>query len=301
MSRRRLGAGGAGTRPRARYRAGWAVPVLLLTYSSDFGAARLDPCELRTVVPYTYTLSERSAELHGVQYTQRRASARICAPNANTHACTHTRSHARKYARMYVLACVRPALRIRHDDIASVRLPYIKLAFTPPNCYARSHCYNIQFQIIRRQSLTPDRDYYLERERRGRAPPDCTQRARGALSATRPLRRSGQRYAGRYERLLPLGPIRLYIKRSLKQSCSVIPSCQSQFNLLLRVLIPNESWLFFDFNMGSAFECYRSPALDPNSVPVHDLKSIPVFVQIPLPSPTLISDSEFASDSEFEF
>ncbi|GBP24982.1 Pre-piRNA 3'-exonuclease trimmer [Eumeta japonica] len=33
-------------------------------YSSDFGAARLDPCELRTVVPYTYTLSERSAELH---------------------------------------------------------------------------------------------------------------------------------------------------------------------------------------------------------------------------------------------
>ncbi|GBP78192.1 hypothetical protein EVAR_50136_1 [Eumeta japonica] len=27
--------------------------------------ARLDPCELRTVVPYTYTLSERSAELHG--------------------------------------------------------------------------------------------------------------------------------------------------------------------------------------------------------------------------------------------
>ncbi|GBP14370.1 hypothetical protein EVAR_92362_1 [Eumeta japonica] len=37
----------------------------LLTDSSDFGAARLDPCELRTVVPYTYTLSERSAELHG--------------------------------------------------------------------------------------------------------------------------------------------------------------------------------------------------------------------------------------------
>ncbi|GBP30994.1 hypothetical protein EVAR_81892_1 [Eumeta japonica] len=37
----------------------------LLTYSSDFGAARFDPCELRTVVPYTYTLSERSAELHG--------------------------------------------------------------------------------------------------------------------------------------------------------------------------------------------------------------------------------------------
>ncbi|GBP80229.1 hypothetical protein EVAR_9715_1 [Eumeta japonica] len=28
-------------------------------------AARLDPCELPTVVPYTYTLSERSAELHG--------------------------------------------------------------------------------------------------------------------------------------------------------------------------------------------------------------------------------------------
>ncbi|GBP28068.1 hypothetical protein EVAR_21188_1 [Eumeta japonica] len=26
--------------------------------------ARLDPCELRTVVPYTYTLSERSAEVH---------------------------------------------------------------------------------------------------------------------------------------------------------------------------------------------------------------------------------------------
>ncbi|GBP61417.1 hypothetical protein EVAR_37949_1 [Eumeta japonica] len=34
-------------------------------YSSDFGAPRLDPCELRTVVPYTYTLSERSAKLHG--------------------------------------------------------------------------------------------------------------------------------------------------------------------------------------------------------------------------------------------
>ncbi|GBP63788.1 hypothetical protein EVAR_44889_1 [Eumeta japonica] len=37
----------------------------LLTHSSDFRAARLNPCELRTVVPYTYTLSERSAELHG--------------------------------------------------------------------------------------------------------------------------------------------------------------------------------------------------------------------------------------------
>ncbi|GBP41411.1 hypothetical protein EVAR_36166_1 [Eumeta japonica] len=44
---------------------------ILLTYSSDFEAARLDPCELCTVVPtnytippYTYTLSERSAELH---------------------------------------------------------------------------------------------------------------------------------------------------------------------------------------------------------------------------------------------
>ncbi|GBP87487.1 hypothetical protein EVAR_63207_1 [Eumeta japonica] len=37
----------------------------LLTYSSDFGAARLDSCELRTVVPYTYRLSERSAELYG--------------------------------------------------------------------------------------------------------------------------------------------------------------------------------------------------------------------------------------------
>ncbi|GBP73714.1 hypothetical protein EVAR_103176_1 [Eumeta japonica] len=36
----------------------------LLTYSFDFGAARLDPWELHTVVPYTYTLSERSAELH---------------------------------------------------------------------------------------------------------------------------------------------------------------------------------------------------------------------------------------------
>ncbi|GBP89793.1 hypothetical protein EVAR_67605_1 [Eumeta japonica] len=36
-------------------------------YSFDFGAARLDACELHTVVPYTYTrtLSERSAELHG--------------------------------------------------------------------------------------------------------------------------------------------------------------------------------------------------------------------------------------------
>ncbi|GBP77359.1 hypothetical protein EVAR_40012_1 [Eumeta japonica] len=38
--------------------------AVLFTYSSDFGAARLDPCELRKVVPYTYTLSERSAELH---------------------------------------------------------------------------------------------------------------------------------------------------------------------------------------------------------------------------------------------
>ncbi|GBP77256.1 DNA fragmentation factor subunit beta [Eumeta japonica] len=35
-----------------------------LSSSSDFGAARLDPCELHTVVPYTYTLSEHSAELH---------------------------------------------------------------------------------------------------------------------------------------------------------------------------------------------------------------------------------------------
>ncbi|GBP06949.1 hypothetical protein EVAR_4391_1 [Eumeta japonica] len=39
----------------------------LLTYSSDFGAVRLDPCELRTVVPYSYTLSERLAELHDVE------------------------------------------------------------------------------------------------------------------------------------------------------------------------------------------------------------------------------------------
>ncbi|GBP42853.1 Activated CDC42 kinase 1 [Eumeta japonica] len=38
---------------------------MLLTYSSDFGAARFDLCELRTVVPYTYTLRERSAKLHG--------------------------------------------------------------------------------------------------------------------------------------------------------------------------------------------------------------------------------------------
>ncbi|GBP58859.1 hypothetical protein EVAR_50516_1 [Eumeta japonica] len=41
-----------------------SIAKQLLTYSSDFGAARLDSCELRTVVPYTYTLSERSAELH---------------------------------------------------------------------------------------------------------------------------------------------------------------------------------------------------------------------------------------------
>ncbi|GBP42020.1 hypothetical protein EVAR_95019_1 [Eumeta japonica] len=41
-----------------------SVLLKMLTYSSDFGAARLDPCELYTVVPYTYTLSERSAELH---------------------------------------------------------------------------------------------------------------------------------------------------------------------------------------------------------------------------------------------
>ncbi|GBP28292.1 Potassium voltage-gated channel subfamily H member 8 [Eumeta japonica] len=40
-------------------------PSLLLTYSSDFGAGRLDPCELRKVVLYTDTLSERLAELHG--------------------------------------------------------------------------------------------------------------------------------------------------------------------------------------------------------------------------------------------
>ncbi|GBO99380.1 hypothetical protein EVAR_100440_1 [Eumeta japonica] len=30
-----------------------ALVDLLLTYSSDFQTARLDPCELRTVVPYT--------------------------------------------------------------------------------------------------------------------------------------------------------------------------------------------------------------------------------------------------------
>ncbi|GBP46440.1 Aminopeptidase N [Eumeta japonica] len=37
-----------------------------LTYSSDFEAAHLDPCQRRTVVPYTYTLSDRSAELHAI-------------------------------------------------------------------------------------------------------------------------------------------------------------------------------------------------------------------------------------------
>ncbi|GBP87620.1 hypothetical protein EVAR_99944_1 [Eumeta japonica] len=42
--------------------AGWKDEQVL-TYSSDFGAARLDPCELRTVVPYIYMLSERWAEL----------------------------------------------------------------------------------------------------------------------------------------------------------------------------------------------------------------------------------------------
>ncbi|GBP77014.1 hypothetical protein EVAR_49575_1 [Eumeta japonica] len=45
----------SGVPERANYR------TALLTYSSNFGAARLDPCELRTVVPYTYTLSECSA------------------------------------------------------------------------------------------------------------------------------------------------------------------------------------------------------------------------------------------------
>ncbi|GBP62172.1 hypothetical protein EVAR_40623_1 [Eumeta japonica] len=45
-----------------------ATAAMLLTYSSDFGAARLGPCELRTVVPYTYTSSERSAELHETEY-----------------------------------------------------------------------------------------------------------------------------------------------------------------------------------------------------------------------------------------
>ncbi|GBP93473.1 hypothetical protein EVAR_68710_1 [Eumeta japonica] len=39
----------------------------LLTHSPDFGAARLDPYELRIVVPYTHTLSERSAELHATR------------------------------------------------------------------------------------------------------------------------------------------------------------------------------------------------------------------------------------------
>ncbi|GBP26358.1 hypothetical protein EVAR_95531_1 [Eumeta japonica] len=47
----------------------YTIPELL-TYSSDFGAARLDPCELRIVLPYTYTLSERAAELHGKQYSR---------------------------------------------------------------------------------------------------------------------------------------------------------------------------------------------------------------------------------------
>ncbi|GBP70525.1 hypothetical protein EVAR_61440_1 [Eumeta japonica] len=36
------------------------VPDELLTYSFDFGAARLDPCELRTVVPYTYMHVKRT-------------------------------------------------------------------------------------------------------------------------------------------------------------------------------------------------------------------------------------------------
>ncbi|GBP31414.1 hypothetical protein EVAR_17903_1 [Eumeta japonica] len=44
----------------------------LLTYSSDFGAAHLDPCENRTVVPYTYTLRERSAKLHATFTKSRR-------------------------------------------------------------------------------------------------------------------------------------------------------------------------------------------------------------------------------------
>ncbi|GBP53412.1 hypothetical protein EVAR_48164_1 [Eumeta japonica] len=44
-----------------------SVEKWLLTYSTDFGTAYLDPSELRTVVQYTYTLSERLAELHGRQ------------------------------------------------------------------------------------------------------------------------------------------------------------------------------------------------------------------------------------------
>ncbi|GBP39555.1 hypothetical protein EVAR_26637_1 [Eumeta japonica] len=52
-------------RPRLTSLRGARGTLSLLTYSFDFGAARLDSCELRKVVPYTCTLSERSAELHG--------------------------------------------------------------------------------------------------------------------------------------------------------------------------------------------------------------------------------------------
>ncbi|GBP92584.1 Retrovirus-related Pol polyprotein from transposon TNT 1-94 [Eumeta japonica] len=49
--------------------------------SSEFGAARLDPCELRTVVPYTYTLRESSAKLHGRRsggYTSATSVCEVC-------------------------------------------------------------------------------------------------------------------------------------------------------------------------------------------------------------------------------
>ncbi|GBP47565.1 hypothetical protein EVAR_40121_1 [Eumeta japonica] len=52
------------------------IPTCILT--GHMRAARLDPCELRTVVPYTYTLSERSAELHG----RRSGSTTVCHPTA---------------------------------------------------------------------------------------------------------------------------------------------------------------------------------------------------------------------------
>ncbi|GBP45087.1 hypothetical protein EVAR_33192_1 [Eumeta japonica] len=80
---------------------------VLLTYSSDFGAAHLYPCELRTVVPYTYTHVKRTlgratwcGYLHG---------SRVAAPSpalfASTSASTaligaaHTRAGRRSNVR----------------------------------------------------------------------------------------------------------------------------------------------------------------------------------------------------------
>ncbi|GBP05304.1 Troponin C, isoform 2 [Eumeta japonica] len=77
-------------------------PPLLLTYSSDFGAGRLDPCELSTVVPYTN--ARPSYMVGGVGMEAGVASALIYLADAPKATCARAPGLQKKHALRYTRA-----------------------------------------------------------------------------------------------------------------------------------------------------------------------------------------------------